>query len=557
MIHLVVPSDARAARNLEAVAQARYGDDLSRLTLYGIALDPASERDLQEFEHTPEPLLDSWVAHRKLMAATSPGDTVVMSDWRGLGGVFALTQWSLPEDRRRTVVTVAADSACLTMLHVAGTIDDLPMPLASQIDWEVTQYTWSHEVLTPSPLALDLLAGIGVEHGSLVAPEPEASSPVTGSSLVWAPDPVSRRSRTGDVLRAVTSVPGAQAVVSTVDEDDGVWTGTTWDALRHVRAVLDSRVSRGDAPDRPSVIVIGDPFSVPDPEVSRMVAEGVPVVVPAGSAAAERWPGAPAWSDSDGVAAALQGETKASPARQERPASHRSPSPGRASRISVGIPVFRDVRFLAECLDSVLAQEAEPAEIVIVDDGSESPEVDSALEEAARRDPRVKVIRAEHRGVCVARNAALEAMTGDAFLFVDSDDVLDPAFLARCQEMLRSDDRLMAVATWTRFFGAYEGIEAKPPFDARVGARENPIVSTAALVDMRARDLGIRFAPELAFLYCEDWHLWSQIVAAGGRFGLVPEPLVGHRVHPSSGGFLRTELAQAIGRARATAPLRR
>ena len=47
MIHLVVPSDARAARNLEAVAQARYGDDLSRLTLYGIALDPASERDLQ------------------------------------------------------------------------------------------------------------------------------------------------------------------------------------------------------------------------------------------------------------------------------------------------------------------------------------------------------------------------------------------------------------------------------------------------------------------------------------------------------------------------------
>jgi hypothetical protein len=73
---------------------------------------------------------------------------------------------------------------------------------------------------------------------------------------------------------------------------------------------------------------------------------------------------------------------------------------------------------------------------------------------------------------------------------------------------------------------------------------------------MAVRDKGIRFAEDLAFLYCEDWHFWSQIVAAGGRFGLVPEPLARHRVHPSSGGYLRTELAHAIGRSRATEPLR-
>jgi GT2 family glycosyltransferase len=113
------------------------------------------------------------------------------------------------------------------------------------------------------------------------------------------------------------------------------------------------------------------------------------------------------------------------------------------------------------------------------------------------------------------------------------------------------------VACWTEFFGDYEGVEAKPPFDHRVGLRENPIVSTSALVDMKVREMGIRFAPDLAFIYCEDWDVWAQIAAAGGKFGLVPRPLARHRVHAASGGHLRTELGHALGRARATQHLRR
>lgn len=69
----------------------------------------------------------------------------------------------------------------------------------------------------------------------------------------------------------------------------------------------------------------------------------------------------------------------------------------------------------------------------------------------------------------------------------------------RTADALRQDRSLWAVASWTEFFGDYEGIEAKPPFDRRVGLRKNPIVSTAALVDMSVRDAGIRFAPDLAF----------------------------------------------------------
>lgn len=552
--HFVLPTDGRAARNAWQVARIEFGDSVKRLDLEAVRLDRDAKRAYDVFKHTPQPLLDAWAAHRKLMASTNPGDTVVLSDWRGLGGLFALAQWSLPAGERRAVITVAADSACLHWLEIAATVDGMPMALASQIDWEIAQYRWSTEVVSPSERALALLSD--VVEGRLVADKPAHSRPVDGHSQVWVPEPVGRRSRTGDVLRAIAGLAQSRVTVSEADEEDEVWSGSSWEALRHSRSVLGERLTRASRPGQPDVLVLGDPFSVPDETVARRVAEGLPVVVPEGSAAAVRWRSAPTWDHSDHLVAALKGEPRQSPPAALPTPVLRLASPDRARRVSVGIPVFRDVRFLDECVGSVLSQDLDPMEIVIVDDGSASDEVDAALESVRSIDDRVRILKGDHRGVCVTRNRALDEMAGDSFLFVDSDDVLEPTFLTRCAEMLRSDGRLLAVATWTRFFGAYDGIEAKPPFDARVGSRENPIISTAALVDMRVREEGVRFAPDLAFLYCEDWHFWSQIIAAGGRFGLVPEPLIRHRVHQGSGGFMRTDLAYAIGRARAVEPLK-
>jgi glycosyltransferase involved in cell wall biosynthesis len=218
--------------------------------------------------------------------------------------------------------------------------------------------------------------------------------------------------------------------------------------------------------------------------------------------------------------------------------------------------VYRDVRFLDECVESIIGQSQPPSEILLIDDGSRSAEVDAALERwALNRQPPIRVLRQPNRGVCVARNALLEAMSGDAFLLVDSDDILERTFIEQTATALRANPDIDAVATWTEFFGDYQGVEAKPPFDHRVGRRENPIISTCVLVDMATRDRGIRFDPDLAFIYCEDWDFWARIVAGGGRFGLVPEPLVRHRVHDASGAHRRTELAHRIGQARATGRL--
>ncbi|MEX0865166.1 MAG: glycosyltransferase family A protein [Acidimicrobiia bacterium] len=559
--YLVTSDEARDSATLAYARNALRGDDW---TAIGVDHHRVPRRDRKGrgaeglFKHTPEQLLRSWRVARHLTRATKPGDVVIASDLGGLLGVFALEQPSLPEAQRRSVWTVAADSAFLELRLTGGTHAGLTSPLEHAIDWEIVQYRLSNRVLATSDRAVEELARLGVVSELIGEPlssaTPESLRP---SVTVWVPGMVSRRGRSGDILRAVSTVEGVTVTLSNGDTEDTIWNGTAWEALRHVREVLGPRVQRGDLPsNRPDLLVVGDPYWPPDVSTVNFHEEGVPLAVPDGSVGVRLWPGAARWESVDDLVSILRGSTPTPRLleRTEIPESPR-PNPDRARRISVGIPIFRDVDYLDECIESVMAQHLAPTEIVLVDDGSASPEVTEALRMWAERDGRIRALEGEHRGVCVARNRALGEMTGDSFLLLDADDTLEPTYLERCATALRSDEGLWAVASWTRFFGAYEGVEAKPPFDARVGVRENSIVSTSGLVDMRVRDLGIRFVPELAFLYCEDWHFWSQIVAAGGRIGLVPEALTNHRVHEASGGYLRTDLAYAVGKSRATAPL--
>jgi GT2 family glycosyltransferase len=519
-----------------------------------------------EFAATPEALRDAWLTGRGLEAGTEPGDLVITDDARGTAGVFALDQIARPAEERRTVAVVAGDSRTLEYLWVAGTVAGAEPDHESEIDWEIALYRFATHVVTPSRVAADLLGAVGIRDDVVVvdvaeSPPGHRRDPAAVRTA-WLPEPLSRRARTPTMLRALADAgPDTTVIVSSASEPDRIWAGTTREANAPLFDLLGDRaVVRRRAPRRPDLVVLGDPFSLPSREVAGMRDRGVAIAVPAGSTAACLWPEALQWSSEEDLVAIVAGE----------PPTHRGATPmgvaealtlpsgpgddGRARRVSVAVPVFRDVRFLDECLQSIVSQTQTPHEVILVDDGSRSSDVDDALDRWVERHPRlVRVLRQPNRGVCVARNTALDVMTGDAFLLVDADDVIQPSFVEKTATALGERPDLWAVATWTEFFGDYNGVEAKPPFDERVARRENPIVSTCVLVDMKVRDLGIRFAPDLAFIYCEDWDFWAQIAAAGGRFGLVPEPLARHRVHRGSGARLRSPLAHRIGKARATA----
>jgi glycosyltransferase involved in cell wall biosynthesis len=98
--------------------------------------------------------------------------------------------------------------------------------------------------------------------------------------------------------------------------------------------------------------------------------------------------------------------------------------------VSVIVPAYQAAHYLPRCLDAILAQTHPALEILLVDDGSED-DTPAVCDRFSARDGRVKVIRQSHRGVSAARNAGLDRATGKYLCFVDADDTVSPAMLAR------------------------------------------------------------------------------------------------------------------------------
>ena len=90
-------------------------------------------------------------------------------------------------------------------------------------------------------------------------------------------------------------------------------------------------------------------------------------------------------------------------------------------KLSVIIPVYCVEATLDRCVESVLCQQVEDMEVILVDDGS--PDCcPQKCDEWAQKDSRIRVIHKENGGLSDARNAALDIATGDYITFVDSDD---------------------------------------------------------------------------------------------------------------------------------------
>lgn len=87
--------------------------------------------------------------------------------------------------------------------------------------------------------------------------------------------------------------------------------------------------------------------------------------------------------------------------------------------VSVIIPIFNGADFLAEAVDSIVRQEYEPLEIIMVDDGS----TDESAEAIRSIRGNIQYIHQEHQGVAAARNTGLKAARGELIGFLDQDDL--------------------------------------------------------------------------------------------------------------------------------------
>lgn len=107
-----------------------------------------------------------------------------------------------------------------------------------------------------------------------------------------------------------------------------------------------------------------------------------------------------------------------------------------APPVSLGMPVYQGEAYLAETLNSVLAQEFADFDLLISDNASTDGTADICREYRSR-DQRIRYVRNdENLGAARNYNKVFELTTGRYFKWVSYDDLLGPSYLRRCVEVL-------------------------------------------------------------------------------------------------------------------------
>lgn len=210
--------------------------------------------------------------------------------------------------------------------------------------------------------------------------------------------------------------------------------------------------------------------------------------------------------------------------------------------VSVIVPMYQSAPYLRNSLNSVQAQTYANLEVLLIDDGS-TDETIAIAQEYLNRDSRFRLIRQETRGVSAARNAGLDAATGEWIASMDSDDELVPTAIHTLVTAALENDVAMSM-------GAYvECHPVKPiPFRRTVGAKPCVLRTTEEVqryfltdgqflchmwTKLFRRDLfdELRF-PE-GKIY-EDNFIMPDVLEAAGSCAVVNVPVYHYLVHKGS-----------------------
>jgi glycosyltransferase involved in cell wall biosynthesis len=223
----------------------------------------------------------------------------------------------------------------------------------------------------------------------------------------------------------------------------------------------------------------------------------------------------------------------------------------RALSVSVIIPAYKAARTINRAVDSVFGQTREPAEVLVVDDGS--PDGDDLSVALLRYGGRVNLLRKPNGGAASARNHAIERVRGNVIGFLDADDYWEPDKLEHQLELL---DRHPEVGlTASRWYTEEPGKRRTPPADPnddlvdRAWAPDGPDVFRVACqvststVLVRRDVLGRRrFPTDLET--AEDRDLWCRLVATAPVY-LSSAPLATMVLEP--GSLSRTHVDRDYG----------
>jgi len=199
--------------------------------------------------------------------------------------------------------------------------------------------------------------------------------------------------------------------------------------------------------------------------------------------------------------------------------------------VSVMIGVYNCENYLAEAIDSVLAQTYSPIELIVVDDGS----TDGTAEVAKAYGSRVRYAFQERGGMGAGRNHAVSLARGGYFAFLDADDRFRPEKIERQMAAFEQEPSVEVV------FGHMSEF-ISPDLDAEAAARLRRPVDVAPwptpnlMLVTRAAFFRVGlFSTTLRVGIGVDWY--AHALEAGIKQVMIPDVVLERRLHTQNNGI--------------------
>ncbi len=221
------------------------------------------------------------------------------------------------------------------------------------------------------------------------------------------------------------------------------------------------------------------------------------------------------------------------------------------TEISVVMPVRNGGVFLRAAVDSILSQSYSEFEFIVVEGGSTDGTL-SVLEECARADSRLRILREAGAGICAALDQGCAAARGRYIARMDADDISLPDRLARQRAYLESHPEVAVLGGTAQLLNEHGVMEKWMRYPADPAELRERMMSVNAIVHptVMLRKEVLEEVGGYRLRDAEDYDLWLRI-SDQHQVANLDEVLLQYRTHLDQASFVRawrTTLAAACAR---------
>lgn len=215
--------------------------------------------------------------------------------------------------------------------------------------------------------------------------------------------------------------------------------------------------------------------------------------------------------------------------------------------VSVIVPIYNVENYLKQCLDSLIQQEYQDMEVIMVNDGSTDKSVEIAKIYAEKYTNFI-LIEQNNRGLSAARNIGLKHASGEYIMYLDSDDYLEPRTLTTCLDKINRLDPDLLVFSGNKIicnenndvlevkkYGPYCESEQETGLDLYQELRKNNNYYTCVVYQIVKKDVLDRNNIEFFEGILHEDHLYTFLIfAASGKSICINQNLYNYRVRANS-----------------------